>query len=116
MSNENCINEWASKIASNLSQNDVSFDASFIDRDGNRYAAVHPLTYVLLKNYKTDELCKIAVEFPAKVRRAMIPQNPTDDDIAKVKDRLRDQLNEFLRTWCKEQLEHNLDMSADLNS
>ena len=98
------IEKWAKKHALTYATVCIMYDKSFIDGNNDRYIATWPMNIARFKMRNSNELCKMAFEFPAKVRRVKIPHNPTKADFDKAKQQMYIQLKPFMIEYAKEQM------------
>lgn len=102
--NNKTLEKWANKHAMTYVTKCIMHDKNFIDSNNDRYIAIWPLNFAHFKMRNSNELCKMIIEFPANVRHAKIPHNPTKADFDKSITQLYGQVKQFMITYAKEQM------------
>lgn len=101
--NSSVLEKWAKKHAMIYALNYVS-EKTYVDGHGNNYVSVWPVAFALFKLQNSGELCKMIIEFPANVRRANMPCNPTKADFDKARWQIYTQLKSFMIEYAKEKM------------
>ena len=114
------IIRWANDEANRLtdiSHLDGIYDYKFYDKNSNRYICIPPIIVAEFKNKDTSETCKMFIELPAAVRKALIKDEMTFSDemafsINVAQFQLHCQLACFLANYAKEMLAQHHELAV----
>lgn len=97
------LEKWAKNHAMDYALH-YGCEKTYVDGHGNNYVSIWPVAFALFKMQNSGELCKMLIEFPAKIRRANVPCNPTKADFDKARWQIYTQLKPFMIEYAKEQM------------
>ena len=112
-SNSLILEKWAKNHAMNYALHYIDgYENPYVDKYGNNYISVWPIAFALFKMQNSGELCKMVIEFPANIRCANVPCNPTKADFDKARWQIYTQLKPFMIEYAKEQMSAHLEISV----